>query len=104
MDSLTEKIVELEKILRKFYIHKRGTRTKDLGKVLPGEAALKNLKKATANILELWDFYKGWAFSRHLHKHPELLRSKSKISTPEKGKGSLLRELRAHDDRPRGHI
>ncbi len=59
MDSLTEKIYEMGRILREFYKKNKGTRTPDLPKVLPRYLAVKRLSATTKDILELWDFYKS---------------------------------------------
>ena len=68
MDSLTEKILEVSKLLKECYETKKGTRTKDLARVLPSYPALKELKEATKDLLELWDFYRSWQFGRKLER------------------------------------
>jgi len=101
VDSLTEKIVETEKLLREYYIKNKGTRTPDLPKVLPRHSAVKRLSAVTKDILELWNFYKSWQFGRKLERQ----RKKEPKSTIKPRKpGYNMEEDLSLDDRQRGHI
>ncbi len=101
MDSLTRKIVEMEKLLRECYITARPTKTKNLSNVLPTYSALKKLKKATTDILNLWEFYKSWRVGQRLEREWKKM-PKSTIK-PRKPDYNMEEDLTL-DDRPRGHI
>jgi len=105
MDWLNNMIKETEMVLAEHYIKNKWVKVADLRKVLPSHAALKRLSVATKDLMELWDFYKCWQFGERLRKHPELMKPKSRISTSRKRTSeSLLAEIRAHDNKARGHI
>ena len=101
MDSLTQKIDETRRILRKFYKKNKGTRTPDLPKVLPRYSAVKRLNTATKDVLELWDFYKSCQFGRKLERQ---WKKKPKSTIKPRKPGYNMGEDLSLDDRPRGHI